>query len=78
MGYVQIVYCVMHCILGINRCVMSNACHADREYPQGGGHGKNADGLYLYNSNTLKHANTQHSNTEKYHKFELVELSLCL
>ena len=24
---------------------MSNACHAEREYPQDGGHGKKADGL---------------------------------
>ena len=25
---------------------MSEACHAEREYPQDGGHGKKADGLY--------------------------------
>ena len=75
---VQLKNCVMHCVLGVIECVMSNTCHTDREYPQSGGSGKNADGLYMYNSNVLKHANTQHSNTEKYHKFELVELSLYL
>ena len=34
MGYAQIVYCMVYCILHVIRCIMSDACYATREYPQ--------------------------------------------
>ena len=36
--------CVVRCVLSV--IPMSDACHAEQEYPQDGGHGKKADGLY--------------------------------
>ena len=39
--------CVVCCILRVIRCIMSNAYHAERKYPQNGGHRKKAEGLYM-------------------------------
>ena len=43
---VQLQNCVVRCVLRVIGCEMSDACHAEREYPQDGGRGKKADGLY--------------------------------
>ena len=38
------VVCWVLCLI----CIISDTCHAEREYPQDGGHRKKADGLYSY------------------------------
>ena len=43
---VQLQNYMVCCILRVMGCVISDACHTEREYPQCGGRGKKADGLY--------------------------------
>ena len=43
---VRLQNCVVHCVLSLIRCIISNACHAEQKYTQDGGCGKKADGLY--------------------------------
>ena len=37
---------MVHYVLNVTGCIMSDACHTERECPQDGGCGKRADGLY--------------------------------
>ena len=39
--------CVVHCVVRVTGCVLSNSCHAEQKYPQDGGHRKKADGGFI-------------------------------